>query len=139
MLKKRKITVSGILSVLLIAASMQVTFANVYTDQYIHGKRYRVVAEGISDNGRLPYVTVTVDRIRKADGSSSSYSTILTDIIESSGDQISENANYAIKLKTASNIPLYQSFSEDTWMKLRMKGNEPTLDCIVDFTASLTP
>lgn len=84
-------------------------------------------------------MTVTVDRIRKADGSSSSYSTILTDIIESSGDQISENANYAIKLKTASNIPLYQSFSEDTWMKLRMKGNEPTLDCIVDFTASLTP
>lgn len=139
MSKKRKITVSGILSVLLIAASVKVTFASAYYNEYVYGERYRVVASGTSDNGEEPYIMVSVSKINKSDGTGSTYKTILTDVLRESGDQISKYANYPIYLNSPINIPLYKSFPEGMLMRFRMKGNDSTLDCIVDFTVSLTP
>lgn len=95
------------------------------------------MAEGTTDNTGN-FVTVTVINIKKSDGSASSYSKVRADVIDDDGNQISTDTNVPLSVQQAETIYLKQIYWSGAYMKLRMKGNNNNLDCIVDFSASIT-
>ena len=130
-----KITVSFL--ALMILTSSVVSFAQTYKNKYVYGSDYTVVADGKSDNS-AQYLTVTVNKINKADGDPSSYTKVKADVLNSSGSQISTNTNIVLRLGEATSIPLNKKYASGTAMKLRMKGNNSCLDCIVDFATAIS-
>lgn len=129
------ITMTVILSLL---TSSIVVCAQSYRDKYVYGDRYTVVAEGTNDDNEVGYVTVTVTKIDKADGSDSNYSKVKADIIGKSGDQYSIETDNILKLGESTNIPLMYAYPSGNYMRLRMKGNISSLDCIVNFNAAIS-
>lgn len=133
---KKKITISGVLSILLILSSVLVTFAQNYNKVYVYGARYTVAAAGTSEN-TADYLTVTVTKIYKENGDDSTYGRVLGEVMNDSGDQISTVLGVPLDVQVPTNIELIEQFDARTPMKIRMKGNKPYLDCQVDFTAAL--
>jgi len=112
-------------------------FAKSYTNKYVYGNAYSVVADGSFDNSSN-YMTVTLTHIYKADGTESDYSKVKSDVLDGSGNQISTSTGVLLYLDEGTIISLKQQYSSGTRMKLRMKGNDSSLDCIVNFSAPLS-
>ena len=76
--------------------------------------------------------------IWKADGSESNYRKVLADVCNEYGDQMSTLTEHTVRLGEATMIYLLQVYPAGTRVRLRMKGNNESLDCIVSFTASIS-
>lgn len=138
MLKKRRTKMGIALMALVILTASVTAFAKSYIHVYVYGSTYTVVADGKNDNNGANFVTVTLTEILKSDYATSDYSKVRGDVLDSSGNQISINTDVSIDLNQATNIILKQNYPSTTSMKLRMKGNKSSLDCIVTFTASIS-
>ncbi len=137
MLKRKRIKVGIAAMALIILTSSMAAFAQSYTDVYVFGSQYTVAADGESEN-TANYVVVVLTDIYKADGTSSNYSKVKGDVVNTSGDQISTKTDCPITVQETTTIMLSHVFARGTKMKLRLKGNNSTLDCIVNFSASIS-
>lgn len=126
-----------LMAVVALLTPSTVAFAQNYSDVYVNGNSYGVVAEGTMDDG-CNYITVVLTEIMKADGSESNYKKVLADVCDADGNQISILTDNVVKLQKATLIPLMQTYPAGTRVKLRMMGNNIFLDCIVSFSASIT-
>jgi hypothetical protein len=114
-----------------------VASAQSYFNKYVNGSTYTVVASGSFDNSSN-YVTVTVTEILTAEGAASNYKKVKSDVLDSSGNQISSSTDVELDLGSAKNIMLKQTYPSGKSMKLRMKGNTSSLDCQVTFSAPIS-
>lgn len=137
MSKTKKITSIIVTAMVMVTILTTAAFAQSYANKYVYGNAYTVVANGGFSDGGANYLTTTVGEIYKADGTSSNYSRVRGDVLNSSGNQISVSTNVALDLDTPTLIMLNQNYAAGTIMKLRMKGNVNSLDCIVDFTTAI--
>lgn len=137
--KKNRVKRAAVLlmAITMLASSMGV-FAQSYSNKYVYGSKYTVVADGKNDNNGANFVTVTLSDIYKDDGSESNYSRVRADVLNGSGNQISTNTNVAVDLNKTTTIMLNQTYASGAAMKLRMKGNDSSKDCIVTFAASIS-
>jgi len=126
-----------LMAVTALLAPSTVAFAQTYSHVYVYGTRYNVVADGTMDDS-CNYITVVLADIWKADGSESNYRKVLADVCNEYGDQMSVLTDNTVKLDEAKIIYLLQVYPAGTRVRLRMKGNNEFLDCIVTFTASIT-
>lgn len=137
MLKKGKIKIAVLFIALSVMSSSVVAFAQSYRNKYVYGAMYTVVVDGTTDND-ANFVTVSLTEIKKADGSTSNYKQVRGDVLDSAGNQISEKTNISIPKQETTTIILDKPYVRGTEMKLRMKGNDSSLDCIVTFAASIS-
>lgn len=136
MKSKIGLTVLTIMFVLL--TSSIIVLAQTYQNKTVYGDRYTVVADGTNDDNCVGYVTVCVTEIYKSDGTDSNYSKVRSDIVGWSGEQLSTSTDIVLKKGESTNIPLIFTYASGTRMRLRMKGNISSLDCIVNFNAAIT-
>lgn len=125
-----------LMTTFVILTSSMMVFAKAYTNKYVYGEKYVVVADGESTNA-ASYLAVTVDEIYKSDGTDSNYSKVKADVLSNAGNQISVSTDNVLRKGEVVNIPLLIFYGAGADMKLRMKGNVSSLDCIVDFTAAI--
>ena len=129
-----KLVISALLCTAIIPT---VAFAKTYFNVNVYGNRYTVAAEGTKDD-QSNFITVTVTDIYKADGSASDYKKVKADVLDNSGNQISNSTDNVLDLDEAELVMLRQVYASGTRIKLRMKGNTSSLDCKVTFTAPIS-
>lgn len=136
-MKKSKAKIIISLLALIVLTSSIVVSAQSYADKYIYGDRFTVIVDGTTDNSGN-FVTVTLTELRKADGSASNYSKIRAKIYDSNNDRISVGSDVEVVKQKTTTILLTYMYASGTRMKLLMKGNNSSLDCIADFAASIS-
>ena len=136
--KKRIMKIAVLSLALTMLTSSMMAFAQTYKNKYVYGSAYTVVADGTNDDCSTSYVTVKIDKIYKSTGEDSNYTKVKADIIGTKGSQISTESGVVLRLGETTNIKLNMMYGAGSKMKLRMKGNNSSLDCIVDFTAAIS-
>lgn len=136
-MKKGKAKVIILMMALFVLTSSMVVSAQSYANKYVYGDRFSVVVDGTTDNS-ANFVTVTLTEIRKSDGEPSNYSKVRAKVYDSNNNQISVSNNVEVVKQQTATILLTYMYSSGTQMKLLMKGNNSSLDCIVDFAASIS-
>ncbi len=134
---KRKAKAVILLMALFILTSSVVVFAQSYSNKYVYGDQFTVIVDGTTDNDSN-FVTVTLTDIYKADGASSNYSRVRAKVYDANNDKISVGSDVVVEKQKTTTILLIYSYPSGTRMKLLMKGNNSSLDCIVNFAASIS-
>lgn len=137
MRKKCRVKVVVLLMAFFILTSSVVAYAQSYTNMYVYGNEFKVMVDGTTDNSSN-FVTVTLTDIYKADGSSSNYAKVRAKIYDGNNDKISVGSDVAVEKQKTTTILLIREYTSQTRMKLLMKGNNSSLDCIVNFAASIS-
>lgn len=112
---------------LLFSAFSAFAYTSSFSDRYLSGLYFSVVASQANGAHDAVGATVTVTNIKKGDGSSSNYNNVIM--------RVNDCAAITVSKGTATSLP-YADDPNHNEMILEGKGANPILDCLVSGTYS---